>query len=200
MWKHKNTMKIAYIIFLILCSIYHIVADIFNLDFSSWDKIVCATTISSCIFALASSKKSQYNIVSKVIRSLSSSNNELKKIKDERSQNPEKYTNSKHDTDYLEQVIVENETQLDKMGKNKVSHLQQSFIFNIIGFLAFFCLMTFDFMYSFLEPMQDFYTLMAFIVILLTDAHEESWAYNYGNLLEKSLNLCDTEENENGKR
>ena len=72
MWKHKNTMKIAYIIFLILCAIYHIVADIFNLDFSSWDKIVCATTIASCIFAMASSKKSQYNIISKIIRSLSS--------------------------------------------------------------------------------------------------------------------------------
>ncbi len=198
MWKHKNTMKIAYIIFLILCAIYRIIADVLNLDFSSWDKIVCATTISSCFFAMASSKKSLHNIVSKVICSLRSSNYELKKIKDKPSQNSEKYTNSKYDTDYLAQVIVENETQLDKMEKNKAFNLQQSFIFNIIGFLMFFCLMAFDFMYSFLESMQDFYTLLAFIVILLTDAYEESWAYNYGSLLEKSSNLCDTEDKNNG--
>ena len=191
-------MKIAYIIFLILCVIYHIVADAFNLEFNSWDKIVCATTISSCLFAIANSKKSIYNIATKVMCSLVNSNSGLKKIKDEYSENPEKCENKKYDSDYLAQVIAENETNIEKIEKHKMSNLKQSYVFNIMGFLIFFCLIVFDFIYAYLGPMQDFYTLLAFVVILITDAYEESWTYNYGDLIEKSLNLCDTEDENNG--
>lgn len=196
-YKNKNAMMIAYIIFLIICMLYHLFADEFNLEFDSWNKIVCATTISSCLFAIANSKKSQYNISTKVKRYLIYSNNDLEKIKDKRLKNPEKYKNSKYEISFLAELIEDNKKHIEKIEKLTVSTLRQSFIFNVIGFLMFFCLIVFDFVYNFFGQMEGFYTVLAFVVILLTDVYEEKWAYNYEELLEKSFDLYDTEEQTN---
>ena len=48
---------IAYILFLFLCVIYHLISRIFSLEFSIWSQIVAAATVASYAFTLGSSPK-----------------------------------------------------------------------------------------------------------------------------------------------
>ena len=190
--QNKNAIKIAYIIFLIICAVYHIIADIFHLEFEAWERLVCAATIASYFFSGASSNKTILSITEKLKKSLEDSNKELIMIKKEREQFPEKYIDSKYKEEYLDDAIEKNEKTLQKLNKKN----NWTFRLNVIGFLAFFCIFAFTGVYRFFANSQEFFTLLAFILILVAETYEEFFMNNYYWILENSHELNKTEINQ----
>lgn len=191
--QNKSAIKIAYIIFLIICAIYHIIADIFHLEFEAWEKIVCAATIASYFFSGASSIRTISSISMKLRKSLEDSNMELIRIKKEREQFPEKYLDSKYTIEYLDDVIKENEKTLQKL------NTKANFVFplNVIGFISFFCILAFNGVYKFFANSQELFTLIAFILILVAETYEEYFMSNYNWILEFSTKETNCREPQN---
>ena len=182
--QNKNAIKIAYILFLIICAIYHIIADVFQLEFETWERIVCAATIASYFFSGASARKTIFSITEKVKNALEDSNRELIMIKKEREQFPEKYTDSKYPNEYLNDIIEKNEKTLQKLTKKDY----WTFLLNVMGFLAFFCIFAFTGVYQIFAKSQEFFTLLAFIIILVAETYEEYFMSNYQWTLEEPHN------------
>lgn len=194
--ENKNTIKIAYVIFLVICAIYHTISDVFHLEFENWKRIICAATIASYFFSGASAKKTILSVTVKINDSLKYSNKELITIKNKWEQEPEK-NNGVHNVKELDDFIDKNNIIIQKVTNDIAKNNKSIFVLNVIGFVVFFCILTFGDVFSFFEKGQDYYTLIAFILILGAETYQENWVAKHSSLVENAKKLNNQEENEN---
>lgn len=174
MRENKNTIMIAYIIFIGITILVYLLSLFLHFEFEAWNKIVTAVTISSYYFAIANTFKSRINTYQNIathfvgIKSITKSfiedleNNHITP-----SENKKAFVSN---CKAILEEISEKEKQLDK----SIKHETRCFTaFSILGFIMFFMIMCFDRLYSLFEPKQDFYTILAFVVILTSDYYIE---------------------------
>ena len=195
--QNKNAIKMAYVIFLIICAIYYIVSDIFHLEFENWERIVCATTIASYFFSGADARKTILSVAEKIKESLHYSNKELIKIKNEWEHDSEKNNGNIYNIEDLNDCINESESTILRLTNDIETNHKLIFRSNVVGFVVFFCILTFGDVFRFFEKRQEFYTLLAFIVILAAETYQEHWVEKYSSLVEIVKKLNYKEENKN---
>ncbi len=183
---NKFELKTAYIAFLIVCIFYYFISGIFDLEFENWERIICATTIASYFFSIAGAKKSIYLLTSKIIVSIKDSVRRYNEIKSKMIESPDEHKDSVLSIEDLELIIAEDKDVIEKCEKENLKNRRNIFLLNTLGYLVFFCILTFKYIYQFFEDSQDFYTLLAFVIILLTDAYEEYFMNKIGWLLNKN--------------
>ncbi len=174
--RDRNPLMIAYIIFLVICCFIYIMKCILDFEFEIWDKIVVATTASSYFFSFASLHKNQIqlhnnmiNYYNGIIPTASEENSLFQKLFDTYENNEQltedvKLIENKYTplTEYICKAIEEEKEEI-KIEEKWV------FRFNVTGFLMFFCVIAFNFVFSFLKSHQDIITICAFIMVLVAD-------------------------------
>lgn len=170
---NRYSMKIAYIIFLILCMVTYMIAQLLGLEFESWNKIICAVTIASYFFTVASSLKTITNQNTLLIDYTNDSIKSICKMREDIEPLTEK--NNVISVEKLDQFVIEDVEAVNRLNKRNAKYNALIVIFNVAGFLAFFCIMTFKCCFSFFENSLDIYTLIAFFLVLLSDFVEDIW-------------------------
>ena len=182
---NKLSIKFAYIFFLFICAIYYIIARIFQLEFENWGRIICATTIASYFFSIASARQSIMRSLEQMVGSLKKAYKANIDRKEQMIISPEKYENSVYSLDDIENMLVEDSKVINKNEKEIRKSKLQILILNILGFFIFFCILTFKSVYQMFVGTQDFYTLLAFLIILFSDLYEDFWIETYTRFFNK---------------
>ena len=112
-------------------------------------------------------------MTSKIIVSIKDSVRRYNEIKSKMIESPDEHKDSVLSIEDLELIIAEDKDVIEKCEKENLKNRRNIFLLNTLGYLVFFCILTFKYIYQFFEDSQDFYTLLAFVIILLTDAYEE---------------------------
>lgn len=191
MLKKNNLFMLAYILFLTIC----ICVRIFG-EFPMWSTIVSAITISSWFFAIADSNSSdatelrQINSIwlqytdkektkaNKILEHILAKKENFIKNDDEKNKQMTQEITSLFDDvirnmnkikEYDEDVQKElesNEKKANRYGKTAT-------VYTILGFLTFFCIMSFKTISDIATGMQDTATVSAFGIILCTQYRSE---------------------------
>ena len=70
-----------------------------------------------------------------------------------------------------------------------------AFVFDVLGYLLFFCIISFDAIFNHFYPMQEFFTLIAFIIILIIEYIESVQSEKFENVFNTLIkNTQDTIE------
>lgn len=199
----QQPLMVAYIIFLCICGGYYIVSGIFKLEFPVWQRVVAAATIASYFFSLCSVYKVTVKMAKRNLDNISDQNMLYRKIlqKEKKLHTDEgkltkiaEYIN--HQLTENQQDAVKAQNEVDKEGK-------KVFWLDVTGFLVFFCIMAFDGIFAFFAKSLDWYTLLAFIVMLFVEYMESTKVSLYDELCKSSVDnlkeiLTLMEEKENG--
>ena len=199
----QQPLMVAYIIFLCICGGYYIVSGIFKLEFPVWQRVVAAATIASYFFSLCSVYKVTVKMAKRNLDNILDQNMLYKKIlqKEKKLHTDEgKLTKI---AEYINCLLTENQqdaakaqNEIDKAGKTV-------FWLEVAGFLAFFCILSFDGIYAFVAKSLDWYTLLAFIIMLFVEYMESTQVSLYDEMCKSSVDklneiLTLMEEKENG--
>lgn len=188
--RKSNPCFLAYIIFLCVCLVYRIICNVFpSLSFAYWNQIVLAVTISSSFFTISDALKTVYDVSSYTVEKMNRlirrddtlfeiSKDLIEKV----AQEVEWASNafSKEEQDEMKQLVEKYRMLSEKESEEfSIEHLEKSakkwtFVFTLLGFLAFLIILVFDSVYSICFRIQDILTLITFIVILATGYMKES--------------------------
>lgn len=167
MLKNKSPIMLSYIIFLFICLIYYIGSKAFNFQFDAWERIIIAATIASYFFTFSFCTKSVVKIGCKAREYYKTeydfwcSNIEVSlQIKDDEKENENKTDDSR-----LKKI----NSMIDSISSDITKYEKLTFRFNVLGFLVFFVILTFDPISSWLSKLQEMFTLIAFVLILLVE-------------------------------
>lgn len=161
----KKPLMIAYILFLFICIFVHIFSNIFLFEFPMWQRIVVAATISSYAFTLSSSPK----LMSK------SDTQQAKYIEAEIAilqQTLSMKSDSNLDYGYIQEEINKKQEELETTKQSILKQERSTFLWEMVGFLVFFCILAFDPIYSIFVKSQELYTLFAFAFVLFMNVIE----------------------------
>lgn len=177
----QKPLLLAYIIFLFIALGYHSIAGLMGWQFSTWESIVVAATIASYAFSMSSlikffAKKNrtylqllnQYLDLAKQLRKT-----EVNVVSE--CANKEKLLESGED------IIHTTINFISSLEKQIRKNDKISFAFDVAGYLVFFCILSFDAIFNFFYPMQEFFTLVAFIIILTIEYIESVQSVKYEN-------------------
>lgn len=187
---------IAYILFLFVCVIYHVISNIFSLEFSIWSRIVAAATLASYAFTLGSSPKLMAKIDRKQVGYIEQELVLLQKIKSANIEKLESFRN-------IEKQIIHDKNEIAKCNKNIMKKERNAFLWEVAGFLIFLCVISFNGVFVLIGGIQEMCTIMAFALVLLmdfaeaivTDLHEETFRAKQETY---NLLLSAWEEKQNG--
>lgn len=168
---------IAYILFLFLCVIYHLISRIFSLEFSIWSQIVAAATVASYAFTLGSSPKLMAKMDKKHIEGLEQEIELLQRIKSANVEVPKIFKD-------IDGKITEDKNEIAKCKADIAKKERSAFLWEVAGFLVFLCIIAFNGIFTLLSGIQEVCTILAFVLVLLmdyveaivTDLHEETLA------------------------
>ena len=187
----QKPLMLAYILFIFICIVYHIVCQITGWNFDTWNKIIIAVTVASYFFSVNSLNKMRLKKDEEIKALLSEEFilfNRFKKklIKEE-------------DAPILERVIdlIEN---LEISIALSVKAINRSaikvFVFDVLGYLVFFLIMGIDGLSELFFDSTDLITLVAFMVVLLVDYLEnttiETFEERSKQIKEESKKCLDT--------
>lgn len=192
----QKPLLLAYIIFLFIALGYHLVADAVGWQFSTWESIVVAATIASYAFSMSSLVKffakknrtylqllNQYLDLAKQLR-----RTEVNVVAE--CSDKEKLLES--GKDIIQTTINFISSLEEQINRND----KISFAFDVAGYLVFFCILSFNAIFNFFYPMQEFFTLVAFIIILTIEYIESVQAVKYENIFNILIkNTQDTIDN-----
>ena len=162
MGKPQKPMMLAYIGFLFVCIIYYLISYIFGFEFVVGKRIVAAATIASYFFTLASMDK--LNMKQEIINTefFEKELQLLKKIR-------EKEQKLVDDIQMKQDLLISMDDWISELTKITESshkairkHEHKALWNDVVGFLLFFCIVAFDFLYAFFANTQEIYTLAAF--------------------------------------
>lgn len=203
MFKPKNPMMAAYLIFLLICAIWQGVCEFLGTDFTNWRQLITAVTISSYFISFNSVFTTGQKLNQKLLIAFKESVGLLEyalkydKLFDIVQYNPTCYEEV--------ETLIEHE-------KDSITNLEKSlskiefwiFVCTLLSFLVFFCVITFNGIFLFFEKSQDLYTLIAFIIVLFADYIETNIVDQFDeklnelkDLTEKTSNML--EEKRNGQ-
>lgn len=163
----RPPLMIAYMIFIAVCIIVYALSQVINFQFTLWNNIVTAVTIASFFFSGASIS----NTTKSLLKYLIEKNEELLEYAWKSDSLIEKYMKennmgrppeNKLFSDNIENIIEFNKK---KLTKSKTEY----FILTTIGFLSFFCILTFEPLYFYFLKSQDLYSMLAFLMVLYAD-------------------------------
>ena len=157
---------IAYILFLFICVVYHIISCVFNLEFLVWERIIAAATIASYAFTLSSSPKMMSRTDKKQIAYVEQEIELLQKIQKAKISIP-------FICDDIDKKISDNRNEVLKCKKNILKQDRNAFLLEVAGFLIFLCILSFNGLFIFLKGMQEICTLIAFLLILVLEFVED---------------------------
>ncbi len=172
----EHAFYYGYIIVLCLCFLYKICCIFRNFEFELWNQIIVAATVSTCFFCISDIFEQikdikQYKSIQLIAleeKTISLAEEILNHLGNMLIN--EGIDTSENESDDLRSKLKES---LFRDNNNNSSQDKRSFIFDIIGFVVFLCILIFRGIYSFLLPWQDLLTLFAFIVILSCAAYKE---------------------------
>lgn len=201
--KAKNPLMLAYIFFLVIALLYHVVADMVDFEFEAWQRIIVAVTIASYAFSLGSLRKSTIKYQEMHLKLLNEYLPLVKKLKKKESAVLSEGTD-KDELLQLSSKTIENTTKLISDTESAIEKNEKNaFALDVIGYLMFFCIMVFDAVFTWFYSSQDTYTVLAFLLILIKEYVESSREDRYNNLFNALVgNVQETikklEEQENG--
>lgn len=173
MHKQKNPLMLAYIIFLIIALVYYAVAYIFHFEFHSWESIIVAATIASYAFSLSSISKcllkqnQQYSELLNRYLELSKKQQKIENTVLSDCENKEKILQNGKE-------IIDNTIKLISLTDKEVRKNERiSFLLDVGGYLVFFCIICFNTLCNVFCPIQDVFTLLAFVIILIVEYIEK---------------------------
>lgn len=175
----QKPLMLAYILFLCVCFIANIFNGVLNFHFSAWPKIVVAATIASFFFSGSSIPKMN----AKMMRNARSSAMKQNEIYTQICKHKEKLCSITSEGqkiyDYAEKTKTEVAGKIEYSKDAITAADKRAFRWDVLGFLVFFCILTFDGLYAYFEASQDVYTLLAFIVVLGVDYLESTFIKKY---------------------
>ncbi len=191
MKKQRKPLMLAYIIFLFICIIYNLFTKYLVLDFPMWNRILVGVTIASYFFSLGSIKKSFITQDKELLDFLN-----VEKIKIEEITIQE---NLLFDEKTKANLLSSERNLLDKINdliseticiitKNE----RKIFRFDVVGYLTFFCVITFPRINEYVLSLQDSLTMIAFVAVLLTEYVEDIFIEKTSN---KKIQLSTEIEN-----
>ena len=198
----RYSLVVAYIVFLILSVFVYFASMIFKFNYSVWKQIVAAATVASYFFSMAGFLKAQVGVHKRIISSCENLINlyikqdevfrktvgGLKKVASEKCAAEEIEAAYTSTVDAAKKLIEYNSSKIKR---------SERYVFgcNTLGFLFFFCIVIFDVIYVKISNFQDLLTLLAFIVVLISDYMSEYASEKFSECFE---NLCSqTQENVN---
>lgn len=185
--KPRNPLMLAYIIFLFICTIYYIICEVFKLEFNTWEHLVVAVTISSYFFTLSTAPRNHATFQKKHIDFLNKNIALLTTVLEYEKETPTEKPFSAEDKKDIEKEIEDCRANKKQSKKFLKTCNILSFSLEVIGYLTFFCICTFDFIYKHLFDLQELLTVFAFLIILIID-------YSDGILIEKQNKILDSFE------
>ena len=193
--KPQKPLLLAYIIFLIIALGYHSVAEIMGLKFSTWENIVVAATIASYAFSMSSLIKFFCKKNRTYLQLLNQYLGLAKQLRDAEKtaivECPDK------------EKLLENGKDIVHTTIDLISFLEKqikrddkiAFVFDVLGYLLFFCIISFDAIFNHFYPMQEVFTLIAFIIILIIEYIEFVQSEKFENVFNTLIkNTQDTIE------
>lgn len=160
---------LAYIIFLNICIFYYAASVYFGLNFAIWRHVVAAATIASYSFSLGMGSKAAVKRQEKALAFAEKERETLKKLFARQME----VIIDVMDQDALISKQEEMSKEMDAICNTiKVKLLKEerfAFAMDVIGFLAFFCVMAFEGVYQKVSFALDLYTIMAFTLVLFVD-------------------------------
>ena len=200
--KSQKPMMLAYIIYLIFCVIYHIISDSFNFSFPMWERILVATTIASYAFSLGSLPRTMIKMEKTLIDFYNGDGEILRKI-----DLLEKEQGSASKLNIRENVHTELIDNIEGIIKSKKSIGKKeiyAFILDVCGYLIFFCIISFDGLFHFVEASQELYTMYAFIILMIVNYIETTlfvaFETKYKEFISNKNELIDLLEKELNKK
>ena len=187
----QKPLLLAYIIFLIVALIYHIVADAIDLQFAMWERIVLAATISSYFFAMSSLLKFFKKRDSTYLELLGQYFDLAKELKKTEADVIADCETKEKLLKNGESIVDETLTIISSLKSKIRKDDTASFVFDVLGYLVFFCILSLTPIFKFFYPVQEFYTLLAFIIILTTEYIETVQSIKYEGIF-KTL-ITDTQ-------
>lgn len=178
MLRVNNPIKFAYILFLVICIIGYSIRNVFSFEFEEFSRIVTGTTMASYFFALAGFSKSQQVSMEKHFQYYS----ELRGWYSDFNSKAfaYKFTPERFNS-------IEKSMEVAKQVQKRASVLE--FIWNVIGFLAFFCILVFDNIYAYCLLSESFYTMLAFTLILTLEYIEEYYNHKYNDRYKEFVDI-----------
>lgn len=177
--KPQKPLMLAYIVFLIICIVFYPVSEILDLNFSRWDNIIVAATIASYAFTLSTMPKLILRLENTHLSYIKEDSNILKKIQKKVNESFNETESSNELIEEINSEIKTNDNDIEKCEKAIKRCTKISFWLDTIGFIIFFCILTFDWLYSRFAKSQEIYTLCAFIIIMIVEYFETTKVANY---------------------
>jgi len=171
----RNSLMLAYILFLIVCTIYHAVTIFFDISFPAWEKAVLAATIASYAFSVSGIFKFDVKIYKKCfeisyedfILAKKQHAHEIERLPESQKRKELFDLYAEIANDSIDHML----TAKKGMRKNDLT----AFWFEVIGYLFFFSILVFEPLSAFLMSQQDLLTIGAFVIILLVNYFEDVW-------------------------
>ena len=177
--KPQKPMMLAYIVFLLVCIIYYLISYIFGFEFAVGERIVAAATIASYCFTLASLDKLNMKqetinaeFFKKELQLLIKIRNKEQKLVDDVQMKQELRVSMDDWIKELTEIIARTHKAISK-------HERKAFWNDVLGFLLFFCIVAFDFLYGLFANTQEIYTLAAFAGVVAIEYLETTKLAQY---------------------
>lgn len=185
--KRNNLFMVAYIIFIIICVIVRLFGE-----FPQWQVIVAAITTTSWIFSLADfnyTAANEIHVISKNNLEFSESNieniqnmlNAIDTLLDESKDGSPEATEKTNHYNCIKQSAVKcmedyKKLKSDTKRYNLIANISAKIasVLTVVGFVAFFAIMSFDEFSKVFINRQDIMTVMAFVIILYTQYMSET--------------------------
>lgn len=177
--KPQKPLMLAYIVFLIICIVFYPISEMLDLNFSRWGNIIVAATIASYAFTLSTMPKLILRLENTHLSYIKEDSNILKKIQNKVNESFNETESSNELIEEINSEIKTNDNDIEKCEKAIKRCTKISFWLDTIGFIIFFCILTFDLLYSRFAKSQEIYTLCAFIIIMIVEYFETTKVANY---------------------
>ena len=190
--KNKDyPLMVAYIAFLIICGTYYVISNIYNFEFSLWKKIVAAATISSYFFSISSLMKYRLKEGLTIKETLTRDKILMERIRTEEATIMPDSNQKKEILKDSENIIAECLKSIETLNEKLPKQEKAANAYDIIAYLLFFCILTFEPLYNFFEKGLDFYTLLAFIILMITQYNEDKYSAQNEETLHFAVNNMD---------
>lgn len=155
-----------------LCIIYRIISNSLNYDFPAWERIIAAATIASFFFSISSYHKYDNKLKDKFALLIKENNEILSNYEKQAERYPSVYEKG---GELYNEIVAQkkiNQANLAKAIRSGCKAKKISFILDVVGYIAFFCILSFDMIFSRVLEIQDICTLGAFLTVVIIEYFE----------------------------
>ena len=182
----QKPLMLAYLLFLSVCGVCYLLRNLVSAEIMAWNEIIVGVTIASYFFSLASTYSLDVSLEETMLSLCQEQRILNQKIITFVENNP---GTNKPDDAQFEALIAEdqnNESDIAKANKAIRRYKAIAFWCNVCGYLTFFCILSFPIVFAFFEKSQDWYTLLAFIMVTFCEYMKSTTMVYYSELCAKA--------------